>query len=434
VAATGRQNLLAAVRSADPTGTYAMAAVRLSTDPGRPALVALDTSRLDAVALGQPVRAAPLRPAVAPPVEVRGTQIAFDITAAGFAQGKSVSLTAVLSPRHGGNDEVVPYGVLAAGRHIYQQPVPACAKGCTLNSFSIAGGQGTLDITGRITVHTLKSPAWRAVEGGTATGGPDGLTIDVTSLNGLPPSGMVVQPADAPWPLPVATAGVPALRSINGLDARELPVTVVRQVDAIPGAGAPAVLIDLEYADRLAADGSQTSGAEVWLNDTAPADVLDRLAAGGLTVTGDVSSAQVRARLDHQGPAIALWFYVIVAVLATALAAGALVLSASVDRSRRVEDLSALRAQGLGRAALRQATLWTYPVLVVVAVIAGMGIAALGWWLTGWALPLAGLTSPEVPLPDWPNALVFAATGVAAAVVLAAVALIAGRRTLREIR
>ncbi|XVU20837.1 FtsX-like permease family protein [Actinoplanes sp. CA-054009] len=433
VAATSRQNLLSAVRAADPSGAYAMAAVRLSTDPGRPALLAVDTTRLGAVALSPVPNAGALRPAAPPPVELTGTTAAFDITASGFAYGKTVDLTAVLSPSGGGDDQVIPYGVVTNGRHVYRQPVPACAGGCTLNSLRLSGGQGTLDIAGKMTVHSLKTPDWRASEGGTAAGSADGLKIEVTSLNGQA-NGLFVQPADTPWPLPVATAGVTALKSINGLDAREIPVRVAVRADALPGGGAPAVLVDLDYADRLATDGAQTAGAQIWLNAKAPADVVDRLESRGLVVTGDVRTAQVRARLDNQGPAIALWFYVIVAVLATALAAGALILSASVDRARRVEDLSALRTQGLTRRALRQATLWTYPVLVGVAVVAGMAIAALGWWLTGWALPLAGLTRPEVPLPTWPSPLVFTATGIAAAAVLAAVALAAGRRTLREIR
>ncbi|MEV4349693.1 FtsX-like permease family protein, partial [Actinoplanes sp. NPDC049596] len=433
LAATGRQNVLTAVRAVDPHGAYAMAAVRLSASSGQPALIAADTTRLSAVALGPAFDAGALRPAAAPPVTLKGAEVAFDITASGFAESKTADLTAVLSPLAGGNDEIVPYGVVKNGRHTYAQTVRTCAQGCTLNSLRLSGPQGTLDVAGRLVVHNLRTADWRATEGGTAAASADGLKIDVTSLNGLA-QGMFVQPADTPWPLPAITAGVTALRSINGLDAREVPVTVAQSLPVIPGGGAPAVLVDLDYADRLATDGAQTSGAQVWLNDKAPADVVTRLESHGLIITGDEKATQVRARLDNQGPAIALWFYVIVAVLATALAAGALILSASVDRARRVEDLSALRAQGLTRRALRQATLWTYPVLVAVAVAAGMAIAALGWWLTGWALPLAGLSPSVVPVPTWPDPLVVAATAVATAAVLAGVALAAGRRTLREIR
>nr|WP_221377629.1 FtsX-like permease family protein [Actinoplanes polyasparticus] len=444
---TGRQNLLAAVRAVDPQGTFAMAAVTLPSEPGAPSAVAVDTTRLSAVAAwpsGGPAAtriAQQLHPAAAPPVKVDGAQVTFDISAR-FAQGKAVAVTAVLSPREGGNDEVVELGVLRNGRHAYGQSVQACARGCTLNSLRIVGGQGTLDVAGVLTVHSindapsdvLNDPApWRASEGGRiGASASGGLEIEVTSLNGLP-DGMFVHPASAPYPLPVAVSGVTALPAIDNLDARSTPVDVRASLPAIPGAGSPAVLTDLDYADRLATDGAASSNAMVWLNDKAPKDAVAALSAHNLTVTADVRADDVRKRLDKQGPAIALWFYVIVAALATALAAGALVLAAAVDRERRVEDLSALRGQGLSRSALRQATLWTYPVLVVAAVVAGMGVATLGWWLTGWALPLAGLDPPALPLAAWPRLLTMLLTAAATALLLAGAAVLAGRRTLRRI-
>ncbi|MCO8269785.1 ABC transporter permease [Actinoplanes sp. TRM 88003] len=444
---TGRQNLLAAVRAVDPQGTFAMAAVKLPSDPGAPAVVAVDTTRLDMVAAwpsGGPT--APqvvklLHPAAAPPVDVDGAQVEFDISAQ-FPLGKSVAVTAVLSPRDGGNDALAELGVLRNGRHTYAQNVDACVKGCTLNSLRIAGGQGTLDVSGVLTVHSindvpsdvLNDPApWRASEGGQiGAGAKGGLEIEVTSLNGLP-DGMFVHPATAPYPLPVAVSGVTALPTVDNLDARATRVDVRTSLPVIPGAGSPAVLTDLDYADRLSTDGGATSGSMVWLNDQAPDDVVAALTTHGVTVTADLRASDVQKRLDEQGPAIALWFYVIVAALATALAAGALVLAASVDRNRRVEDLSALRSQGLTRSALRQATLWTYPVLVLAAVVAGLGVATLDWWLTGWALPLAGLDPPALPLASWPRLLTMLATALATTLLLAGAAVLAGRRTLRRI-
>ncbi len=451
--ATGRQNLLAAVRAVDPGGDFAMAAIRIGTDPGKPAVMAVDTTRLAKVAswpsgdVTPAAAAAALRPSAPKTVDVDGADVSMDITAAQFNSSKLVAGTLVLSPRGGGPDEIVELGVLQLGRHTYEAKVPACAQGCTLNTLRLAGGGGTLDVTGVITVHTLTGGApgdgvpadvlgdparWRVTEGGGVGEAPDGLRIDVTSLNGLP-QGMFVQPAATPYPLPVATAGVPALPSIGGLDGRPIPVDVRLTLPAVPGAGVPAVLTDLDYADQLATDGAVSNSAMVWLNDRAPAGVIDQLKQHGVTITGDLRSSQVRARLETQGPAIALWFYVIVAVLATALAAGALVLASAVDRDRRVEDLSALRGQGLTRSALIQATLWTYPVLVVVAVIAGLGVSVLGWWLTGWALPLAGLQPPNLPLAGWPRPLTMLLTGLTTAIVLAGVAVLAGRRTLRRI-
>ena len=300
---------------------------------------------------------------------------------------------------------------------------------------------GVTGVTGKLTLHAIGGlPAtaltaagrWRATQGGTVAPAADGLLMSVTSLDGLD-AGMFVQPADTPYPLPVAVAGTASGSSITGLDGRSLAVSRVLHLPAVPGIGRPATLVDLDYVSRLATDGGQATG-EVWLTTDAPPSVLQRLTAAGVVVTGESTAAQARRQLDQQGPALALWFYVIVAVLATLLAAGALVLSAGVDRARRVEDLSALRTQGLSRSALRTATLWTYPVLVAVAVVAGILIALLGWLLTGWALPLAGLNPPPLPLPRAPHPLVLLLAGVAVFAVLGLVAVLSGRRTLRLIR
>ena len=454
VAAVGRQGLLAAVRAADPGGRYAMAAVRIAGDRLHPPVLAVDTTRLAAVAEWPstgPVGTAAARllhPAAPTSPLLSGDTLSFDITAADFASYRTVELTVVVHPAGQLGDELVQLGVMRPGRHTYQQRIPACVKGCTLNSLRFAGGEGVTDVAGKLTVHALGGsgadgsgvPAsvladprrWRATEGGNLGAAADGLQVNVTSLNGLP-AGMFVEPVDTPLPVPVATAGVDAGPAITGLDGRQIPVTQALRLPAVPGVGSPAVLIDLDYADRLATDGGQ-SRAEVWLSARAPADAPARLRAQGLVVTADVSAAQVRSQLDRQGPALALWFYVIVAVLATTLAAGALVLAAAVDRDRRVEDLSALRGQGLTRAALRTATLWTYPALVAVAVLAGTGIALLGWRLTGWALPLAGLHPPTFPLPAWPHPATVALVAATVLAALATVAVLAGRRTLREIR
>jgi predicted lysophospholipase L1 biosynthesis ABC-type transport system permease subunit len=171
----------------------------------------------------------------------------------------------------------------------------------------------------------------------------------------------------------------------------------------------------------------------VWLNAKAPPDIVQRLTAHGLVITSDVRADRLRRQLYGEGPALAVLFYAVVSVLAAALAAGALILAATVDRARRVEDLSALRGQGLSRAAVRQATLWTYPALVAVAALAGIVIAAAVWGLTGWALPLAGLDPPAAPLPGWPEPLPVVGTGSAVLAVLAAVAYAAGRRTLKDL-
>jgi hypothetical protein len=456
VGPVSRQGLLAAVRAADPSGSYAMAAVRLPAEKGRPGVLAVDSARAAAVAdwggFDPSKVATALRPAAGSPASVRGARLSFDITAEKLVAGKSLLVSAVLSPSAGPADETAELGELAPGRHKYVADLPACAAGCYLKAVNLTGRQGASGVTGVVTLHAVgataadpESPAglaagdlataarWRISDGGTLSAGAGGLRMEVTAIDG-DSGGVFVQPADVPTPLPVAVAGPVVSSNVAGLDGRALPVAEVLRLPAIPGVGSPAVLADLEYADRFATDAAPSADPQVWLSPRAPAAILERLRSAGLVVTRDTRAAQVRAGLDRQGPALALWFYALVAVLAAALAAGALVLAAGVDRSRRIEDLSALRAQGLPRVAVLRATLWTYPVLVGAAVVAGTAIALLGWRLTGWALPLAGLDPPAFPLPGLPRPLSLIGTALLTFVLLSGVAVLAGRRTLRGIR
>lgn len=457
VGQVSRQQLLAAVRAIDPGGAYAMAVAKMPSDgPGDPAALAVDTPRLAAVANWPADGPSPqavartLRPDAPAPVVVPGQDVTLDVTSTGVDVAKPIRLSAVLSGVTGLGESVVQFGNVIEGRYTYQQRVAICRAGCRLDAIKLTTADGVTGVTGRFTVHALGSinprqaalpvteiadpGRWRITASGTLSAAPDGLRIELNAPAGLA-GGVFVQPVDTPYPLPVASAGPVLVRAtIAGFDGRPLPAARDLELPVIPQAGTRSALVDLEYADRLSTDAAPAVAPQVWLNDKAPADILDRLAARGLAVTDDVSADQVRRQLDTQGPALALWFYILAGCLATALAAGALILAAAVDRSRRVEDLSALRAQGLGRGALRQATLWTYPVLVVIAVGAGLGTALIVWALTGWALPLAGLDPPALPLPGWPRPLVIAVVTVAVLAVLACVAFFAGRRTLKEIR
>lgn len=450
-----RSQLLAATRAIDPEGAYAMAVVRLPAGPvGAPSGLAVDSTRLAAVAnwpSGGPSAGAVarrLRPDAGAPVVFGGQDLTVDVTGAGTVGEQPVRLSLAVSSVTGLGDAVVQLGLLRAGDGTYQLRTPVCRERCRLRGIQLAGpGQGSalkpgLDVTirGLRTVNPRRdalAPAaisapdrWRPSGGAVLSAAPDGLRVRVDT--GLP-GGAWIQPADAPSPLPVASSGVALHGSLAGFDGRTAPVTEAAALPAVPRLGARHVLADLEYLDRVSTDTGQAVEPQVWLGDRAPADVLERLTARGIVVTGDVTSAQLGRQLDEQGPAVALWFAVLAGCLAVLLAAGALVLAAAVDRGRRVEDLSALRAQGLGRGPLSRATLWTYPVLVLAAVVAGLLITLVLWWLTGWALPLAGLEPPPMPLPGWPRPVVPAGTGALILVVLAGVAFAAGRRIHREV-
>ncbi|WP_328460557.1 hypothetical protein OHA21_30125 [Actinoplanes sp. NBC_00393] len=451
VAPVYRTQLLEAVRRADPEGAYAMAAVRLP-DGGanQPGGLAVDSQRLAAVATwpaGSPDAgevARDLRPAAADPFVFKGDDINVVATGSGLPEeGKGIRLNLALSSVTGLGDTQVQLGEVREGRQTYQQRVATCRDGCRLNGIGFTAIGTALGIRARIVINELGTinpvrpvlardqladpGRWRMPENGRLTADPGGLRIDLDASEGLA-AGTWMYPSGTPYPLPVAHAGrLPTDRVVTGLDAKDLVVAPVAELPAVPQLGRYAVLADLEYTDRLSVDGGQAQIPQVWLNAAAPDDVLDRFAEQGLTVLVDTRSAQVARALDHQGPALALWFHLLAGGLAVLLGAGALVLAAAVDRSRRVADLAALRAQGLSRGAADRATLWTYPVLVVFAAVVGLAVAVLAWELTGWALPLAGLEPPDLPLPTRPGADALLAAGAAVLAVLVLVALATGR-------
>ncbi|BCJ41890.1 hypothetical protein GCM10010168_75780 [Actinoplanes ianthinogenes] len=446
-----RQQLLAAVRAVDPHGDFAMAVSRLpSGGPSIPGGLAVDSTRLAVVAdwpddapTARSV-AGRLRPDTAePPPVLSGTDVSVVATTSGLGAGKRLRISLALTSVQGRGDTEVQLGELQPGRRTYQQRVPVCQGGCRLNGIGLTAVGTALGITGRVVINELGSvnpvadavPAerlrepgrWRMPRNGRLSADPAGLRIDVDASGGLSAAAWV-QPVDTPWPLPAAHAGpLPPGAVLTGLDANPLPVVPIAGLPAVPVLGRHATLVDLEYADRVAVDAAQAQLPQVWLNDRAPADIVDRLSAQGLTVTGDHRAALTARRLHVQGPALALWFHVLAAGLAVLLGAGALVLAAAVDRGRRVEDLSALRIQGLGRGAAGRAALWTYAILVFAATLVGLLVALGAWALTGWTLPLAGLTPPDLPLPAWPRPGVVAGACGAVAALLFLVALATGR-------
>ncbi|MET0415360.1 MAG: FtsX-like permease family protein [Actinoplanes sp.] len=426
--------LLAAVRQADPDGRWAMAAVRLPDSDGSAPVLALDTTRLATVGAwpdGGPDRrdvARALRPAAAEPIRLTGAVLRFDITAGGFTAATAPEVGVMVAS--GAGQEELRLGTLRNGRHTYTQRSHACAGagGCVLDAVHVFRRGIPVDIAGTVELHGLPTAAWRGNEGGRITDGPDGPSVAVNLLSEQT-DGLYLQPVDTPATLPAATAGRLTTPTVPGVDGRTLPVARDIEMPALPATGLAGTLVDLEYADRYAVGAGVEAGTQVWLSDQAPADALDRLRTAGLAPGEDVRAADVKAALDNDGLALGLLFYALTGALAALLAGGALTLTAAVDRARRIEDLTALRAQGLPLSDLRRATLWTYPALAAVAALAGTLIGLGGWFLTGWALPAA----TTLPVSRWPSVLVLAGTAVVVLALLAGVAALAGRRTLRAI-
>ncbi|MEU0561450.1 FtsX-like permease family protein [Dactylosporangium sp. NPDC006015] len=434
VAPVTRDHLLHAVRAVDPDGAYAMAAAQLSEDGSA---LAVDTTRLATVVDWRPEYgdldaarvAALLRPPAREPVTVRGPDVALDVDVSDVKMSVPVELTVVLSSLTGRGTATVPFKFINDGTYAFRERTPLCVDGCRLVGLHLRA-QSTSPTSTRfvLTVRKLGGADLTDVTRWRPTGGRldtvrDGLRLAIDAPGGLP-DGAWIQPVDAPYPLPVLTAGPPPRDgTLAGLDKRPTEVRVTGRAGALPRLGTAGTLVDLEYANRVATDAGSAHRSEVWLTGTAPPDLLTRLARQGLIVTGDVTAEQTRRRLASQGPALATWFHLLAGALAVLLAAGGLGLIAAVDRTGRAADEAALRAQGLSRAAMRRAKLWTYPALVVVAGLLGLGSALAVWRLTGWALPVFGEDLPALPLPHWPDPVAVPATWLACVALLLAVAL-----------
>ncbi|HWS35792.1 MAG TPA: FtsX-like permease family protein [Actinoplanes sp.] len=430
------QQLLAAVRRIDPDGDFAMAVTRLppggsATDP--PGL-AVDSTRLAAVTAwpgdgpGPAEVAARLRPELPAPPEFGGPDIAVDVSASGLVPGtRGLRLQVSVSSLTGLGDAVIELGELQNRRATYQQKIAVCRDGCRIDGIGFAR-TGSSTITAEVVLRGIPAAQlWRAGPEVRLAQAPDGLRLTFTESASI--SSLIwIEPASTPDSVPVAVAGGRlASDVISGLDAKPMLITSAGTLPVVPQMGRRGVMVDLEYADRITMNAGLGNVPQIWLNPAAPPDILDRVSAQGLTVIADVRSDQSRQRLDQQGPALALWFHVLAGALAVLLGAGALVLAAAVDRRRRVEDLSALRAQGLSPGPAGQAILGTYPALVAVAVVIGLLVAAIAWLVTGWALPLAGPYPPDLPLPGWPRVTVLLAVGAVILLVHTAVAVATGR-------
>ncbi|MFV2124060.1 hypothetical protein ACFHWS_05865 [Micromonospora sp. LOL_013] len=467
--------LLTAVRTVDPVGEYAMAVGFAATDADAPVLLA-DTSALAATARWRPefgpagpadVAEALRGPAATAPITVNGTEISVDLVVdaapaqpdpsadpgrpdpQGTGPADDVRFTVHLRSPSGGAAAEATFARL--GRHTYRIPVE-CADGCQLAGLSVRlepGTAGAVDpdtevdprvrevtLTGlSVDGEQLLGPAeltdeqrWRDPSGDPSEAGPDGLRL---LAGGAAPDPWAL-PADTPYPLPAVTARADDRASGLNPTTALLPTGAQLTADADPVPALPALgdrgfLVDMEYAVRAVPEKTGLETAQVWLGPRAPADLAEQLDAAGLTVTGEFTPEQVRAGLDRQAPALAIWFHLLAAALAVILAGSGMVLLAMVERRRRAEDLTALRTQGLPSRSAAGSLRWSGLPAVLLAAATGLGGALLAWWLSGSYLPVT--VEEAVPLAPvrWPRPVAVLLPVIGVMLLFGAVALALGR-------
>jgi hypothetical protein len=244
----------------------------------------------------------------------------------------------------------------------------------------------------------------------------------------------------APSPLPVVLAGArpqaqrPGDERFTVMGTDRVAYQVVATASVLPKLGANGGMVDLAYAQRSVARGAEAAVLEVWLNSAAPDDTVDRLRAAGVQVLAQETVGDVADRLADQGPGVALRFQLFAAVIVLLLAAGTVVVTAAVERRARVDELIAMRTQGLSDRSMVVAGHGGTGVLVLGAVLTGLIAAMVAQavvttsmpiFADGWSLlPLSRGTQP------WPLLLAF----VIAVVVLGVAAVAGSARVVASVR
>ncbi|WP_433366542.1 FtsX-like permease family protein [Actinoplanes sp. CA-142083] len=437
VQAPNRTALLAAVRAADPVGDQAMAVTVDRTS--NPPVLAVDSGRLAAVARWRPeygpIGALPATVAPAPLPRITGARLAVRVS----HQGAPVELTLTLQHEGTGAPVPVRFGRVDAGERTLEAPVAGCAAapGCRILRWEVSGpaaisvrGLDQLDPPGVILdpARLADVARWRSGTAGpsldlTAAGGALTLAAD-TDPGEHGERGTAAYAVDTDLPLPVVLAGAapPAWQfgepTLLSLGSEPAPVRVVRTVGALPVVGRSGVLADLDATRRVIGDATPAGEFQVWLAPGARPGIVGALTGAGLTVATDETIGDRTAHLAGQAPAVVSRFTLIAGAVVLLLAAAAVAVAGAVDRRSRLEQLRALRVQGLpGRVAVVTAYAGI-AALVLSGLVVGLLAAAI-------ARPMVRITLPAftdgwnvLPAPSALGLAPLALAGLAALLVL----------------
>jgi hypothetical protein len=278
-------------------------------------------------------------------------------------------------------------------------------------------------------VPAFTTDQWRANDGAEVTAQDGGVHVVVPGAV-IQPRPTVLMPASTPGDVPVLSAGPPPKSGeAEGVDGNVVAIRPIAQGQALPRIGT-GLLMDLGYAERLATARTDLDIAEVWLSPAAPADIEQRLAERGLVVIGRDSMAAAADRLDGRGPALAVWFHLLAGGVAVVLAACGMWLMAAVDRRRVLDDMVALRQQGLPARTGGSWVLWAYLPVAVAAVVTGLVAAVIAWAVVGGYVPYFVDDDFALAAPTWPRPIAIALPAVAVALLFTTVA-VGLRRALR---
>jgi hypothetical protein len=445
-------DFLTAVRDADPGGKEAMAAVIERAPDGL--VLAVDARRLAAVG-AWPSTLSPLpvgtiahliAPPTAPTVTISGQALRVSVDVARDVD-PAPQLEAVVFDNGFQSPTTLDLGSLDRARRTYQASLAGdCAGSCRLVGLGLAWAPAgttpteTLAFPIRVTALSERRAggSWVPVPAGLRVRGhwsgstgvgvgptPTGLAVHATvDADGAPAT---FGPEDVPEPLP-AVVTTPGTATV-GLDGATIAMRAVADVSALPviGNGNGATMVDLPLAERLQSGPMTDATTEVWLSPAAGPSVVGRLERAGMAVVSVRTVAARVAVLSKTGVSLAYVLFLLGAVVAAVLAAGATVFTVSVTARRRTVEWASLRAVGVGRGTLLRSLALEQALVLGVGVVAGAGAGILA---TAVALPSVPEVFAPGPGPPLAFPLPWAAMGVIVAAVVAALVVtvtVAGR-------
>jgi hypothetical protein len=445
------QVLLNAVRSADPEGQSAMAVVELESQDDR-GVLAVDSARLPAVALwpasyGAVSAADVARVLRTQPVShtmVQASELRVTLTLDAALADAEPSLSLRLGRPMGTSPDIVQITPILPGTNTYSVPTPDCADApCELQQVAVdfaASSRYLLDLTvgditdgdGMMLVSAAQLGAldWRQPVPTSSSPSADlgldthGVRLRYDSV--LPPT-ITLFADSAPVPLPVVAGGKAPSALVLSLEGESLGVTTVGHLAQAPRFGPSGILVDLEYLGMRADNNLDTVKAEVWLAPDAPADIVQKLIANGLVVSGDRTVEATHQRYEQGGPALSMWFLVFAGFCGAGFAAAGLLVMAVLERGREDRGLAVLRAQGLAESAVRAAALWGRLLLVVSGCVVGLVAAVVSWVFARGVVPILDSETAVVRVPELPDLLSVAVPVGIVLVALLATCVVAAR-------
>jgi hypothetical protein len=470
-------DLVSAVRSADPSGHEAMA-VESHVGAATP-IVAVDSQRLPGIAAWvgansqYPLRqiAGWLSPHLPAPTVLTGTHVRLRAVVEELPQ-QPVHLVLLASDREHRQVQV-DLGQPRLGVTSYTGALsPDCARGCRLAGLTVAFPEGTdIDPTAPTPVSVIRylgieisndGSGYSTVEAGLTESGrwqgksadqpvpqPEGLEVTLR-YNAPTASWGAAVPDDLPLVLPAVVASDTLARSfvsptstldVAGLDGSQVTVDGTVPAVSLPGLGRSGVMVDLTLARRAqTSSASAGTASQVWLAPDAPAALLGRLRAAGLSILDDETAAARQRVYDHSGPTYGTQMFLVMAGVAGMLGAGVVLALGLISARRRAYDYASLRVIGVRERMLRRAVAAELAAAVLVGLLVGIGSGLGGTALATHALPLfvdANVGLPTVSSVPWPPvvALCGGLVVVLAAVCVAVVAVVrrnAGIDRLRE--